>query len=64
MNTDKDIFPQQRLMAIELSRILTNEKYSQLFKSKNIKTVFPNGFSVYTKDLVIKYIREKNIQKI
>ena len=61
MNTDKDIFPQQRLMAIELSRILTNEKYSQLFKSKNIKTVFPNGFSVYTKDLVIKYIREKKL---
>ena len=61
MNTDKDIFPQQRLMAIELSKILTNEKYSQLFKSKNIKTVFPNGFSVYTKDLVIKYIREKKL---
>ena len=61
MNTDKDIFPQQRLMAIELSKFLTNEKYSQLFKSKNIKTVFPNGFSVYTKDLVIKYIREKKL---
>ena len=30
MNTDKDIFPQQRLMAIELSQILTNKKYREL----------------------------------
>ena len=61
MNTNKDIFPQQRLMAIELSKILTNKKYNELFKSKNIETVFPNGFSVYKKDLVIKYIKEKNL---
>ena len=61
MNTNKDIFPQQRLMAIELSKILTNKKYNELYKSKNIKTVFPNGFSVYKKDLVIKYIKEKNL---
>ena len=61
MNTNKDIFPQQRLMAIELSKILTNEKYHELYKNKNIKTIFPNGFSVYSKDLVIKYIKEKNL---
>ena len=29
MNSDKDIFPQQRLMAIELSEILTNKKYKE-----------------------------------
>ena len=46
MNSDKSIFPQQRLMAIELSKILTNKKYNELYKSKNIKTVFPNGFSL------------------
>ena len=61
MNTNKDIFPQQRLMAIELSKILTNEKYHELYKNKNIKTIFPNGFSVYSKDLVIKDIKEKNL---
>ena len=62
MNDQKDVlFHQQRLMAIELSKILTNEKYSELYKTKNIKTVFPNGFSVYTKDLVIQYIKEKNL---
>ena len=61
MNTNKDIFPQQRLMAIELSKILTNEKYHELYKNKNIKTIFPNGFSVYSKDLFIKYIKEKNL---
>lgn len=60
MNSNKDIFHQQRLMAIELSKILTNEKYNELYKSRNIKTVFPNGYSVYTKDLVIQYIKEKN----
>ena len=61
MNSDKDIFPQQRLMAIELSKILTKEKYNELSKIKHIKTVFPNAFSVYKKDLVIKYIKERNL---
>ena len=61
MNSNKDIFHQQRLMAIELSQILTNEKYNELYKSRNIKTVFPNGYSVYTKDLVLQYIKEKKL---
>ena len=61
MNTDKDIFPQQRLMAIELSKILTNKKYKELYSLRDIKTVFPNGFSVYKKELVIRYMKEKNI---
>ena len=61
MNSDKDIFPQQRLMAIELSKILTNQKYKELYQLRDIKTVFPNGFSVYKKELVIRYIKEKNI---
>ena len=61
MNSNKDIFHQQRLMAIELSKILTNEKYNELYKSRNIKTVFPNGYSVYTKDLVIQYIKGKKL---
>ena len=61
MNSDKDIFPQQRLMAIELSKILTNKKYQELYKLRDIKTVFPNGFNVYKKELVIRYIKEKNI---
>ena len=35
----------------------------QLFTGflKNIKTVFPNGYSVYTKDLVLQYIKEKKL---
>ena len=61
MNSDKDMFPQQRLMAIELSKILTNKKYEELFKLRNKNTFFPNGFSVYTKDLVLRYIKEKNM---
>ena len=61
MNSDKDIFPQQRLMAIELSKILTNKKYKELYQLKDIKTVFPNAFNVYKKELVIRYIKEKNI---
>jgi hypothetical protein len=61
MNSDKDIFPQQRLIAIELSKILTKKKYKELYKTRNINTFFPNGFSVYTKELVIRYIKEKNM---
>ena len=61
MISDKDIFPQQRLMAIELSKILTNQKYKELYKLRDIKTIFPNGFSVYKKELVLRYIKEKNI---
>ena len=60
MNSDKVIFHQQRLMAIELSKILTNKKYNELYQLKDTKTVFPNGFSVYKKELVIRYIKEKN----
>lgn len=59
MNSDKEIFHQQRQMAIELSHVLTNNKYNELYKLKDIRTVFPNGFSVYTKELVIQYINEK-----
>ena len=61
MNSDKDIFPQQRLMAIELSKILTDKKYKELYKLRDVKTVFPNGFSVYKKELIIRYIKEKKI---
>ncbi len=61
MNSDKDIFPQQRLLAIELSQILTNKKYNELYKLRGIKTIFPNGFTVYKKELVIRYIKEKNL---
>ena len=61
MNNDKDIFPQQRLMAIELSKILTDKKYKELYELRDVKTVFPNGFSVYKKELIIRYIKEKKI---
>ena len=61
LNTDKDLFPQQRLMAIELSQILTNAKYKELYRLKDIKTVFPNSFNVYKKDLVINYIQQKHL---
>ena len=61
MNTDKDIFPQQRLMAIELSQIFTNKKYRELYKLKDMKTVFPNGFNVYKKDLIKNYIQERHL---
>jgi CCR4-NOT transcription complex subunit 4 len=61
MNNDKDIFPQQRLMAIELSKILTDKKYKELYELRDIKTVFPNGFSVYKKELIIRYIKEKKV---
>ena len=61
LNTDKDLFPQQRLMAIELSQILTNAKYRELYKLRDIKTVFPNSFNVYKKDLVINYIQQKHL---
>ena len=61
MNNDKDIFHQQRLMAIELSGILTKNKYRELYNSRNKKTIFPNSFSVYTKYLVIQYIKNKNL---
>ena len=61
MNTDKELFDKQRLMAIELSEILTNKKYKELYKLKNIKTIFPNGFDVYKRDLVIRYIQQRNL---
>ena len=61
MNSDKDIFPQQRIMAIKLSKILTDKKYKELYELRDIKTVFPNGFSVYKKELIIRYVKGKKI---
>ena len=63
MNNNKNIFAYQLLMAIHLSKILTKSKRVELEKIKNIKTYFPNVYSVYNKDIVICYLRQ-NINQI
>ena len=64
MNNDKEMFNEQRIKAIQLSKILTNEKYQQLLKLKDKKTIFPNCFSVYSRELVQKYISEQNLKPL
>ena len=64
MNNDKEMFNEQRIKAIQLSKILTNEKYQQLLKLKDRKTVFPNCFSVYSRELVQKYIAQQNLKPL
>lgn len=64
MNNDKEMFNEQRKKAIELSKILTNEKYQELLKNKDKKTIFPNCFSVYSREIVQKYITEQNLRPL
>ena len=64
MNNDKGMFNEQRITAIQLSKILTNEKYQELLKLKDKKTIFPNCFSVYSREIVQKYITEQNLKPL
>ena len=62
MNTDEEVFARQREKAVQLSKILTLEKYNYLLQFKDKKTVFPNCFSVYSKDIVVEYIKKYNLE--
>lgn len=55
MNGNKSLFAYQQIMAIELSDILNENIKCELEKKKDIKTVFPNAYSVYDKSIVKEY---------
>lgn len=61
MNGNKSLFACQHIMAIELSNILNENIKSELEKKKDIKTVFPNAYSVYDKNIVKEYQSKCNI---
>ena len=51
MINNKNIFEYQYLMAIQLSNIFNVNKKFELENIKNQKTIFPNAYSVYNKDI-------------
>ena len=65
MNSNKEIFASQHVMAIELSQILTSKSIKE--RIMNVigkrKTIFPNASTVYEKDIVKKYIAEHNLNQ-
>ena len=65
MNSNKQIFANQHIIAIELSGIFTNKKIENYLKNeiKNKRTIFPNASNVYNKDIVKEYY-ERNKDKI
>ena len=65
MNSNKQIFANQYIMAIELSGIFTNKKVENYLKNEisNKRTIFPNASNVYNNDIVKEYY-ERNKDKI
>ena len=61
MINNKNIFEYQYLMAIQLSNIFNVNKKFELENIKNQKTIFPNAYSVYNKDIVLSYIKQNMI---
>ncbi len=61
MINNKNIFEYQYLMAIQLSNIFNVNKKYELENIKNQKTIFPNAYSVYNKDIVLSYIKQNMI---
>ncbi len=57
MNNNKNIFANQHILAIKLSDICSESKRIELEGIKNIKTIFPNVYTVYNKDIVQSYIK-------
>ena len=57
MNNNKNIFANQHILAIKLSDIYSESKRIELEGIKNLKTIFPNAYSVYNKDIVQNYIK-------
>lgn len=68
MNSDKEIFNNQRIRAIEMSQILTKEVYEKLKKAndenKEREMVFPRAFKVYEREIVVKYIEKMNLKHL
>ena len=64
MNSNKEIFASQHVMAIELSQILTSKSIKDHIINVigKRKTIFPNASTVYEKDIVKKYISEHNLE--
>lgn len=63
MNNNRTIFATQQMMAIELSKILTSKKkQKQLEFIKNKKTIFPNAYDVYNKEVVKNYMKMHKIE--
>jgi CCR4-NOT transcription complex subunit 4 len=65
MNSNKEIFASQHVMAIELSQILTSKSIKDHIINVigKRKTIFPNPSTVYEKDIVKKYIAEHNLKQ-
>lgn len=63
MNNNRNIFATQQMMAIELSKILTSrKKQKQLEFIKTKKTIFPNAYDVYNKEVVKNYMKLHKIE--
>ena len=62
MSNNKKIFELQQKKAIELSQIKTERKRKQLEEIRNRRTIFPNAYDVYNKEVVKEYLR-KNVKR-
>ena len=57
LNNNKNLFANQHVLAIKLSKIFTKEKRALIEKNKHLRTYFPNSYIVYSKDIVLCYLQ-------
>ena len=57
LNNNKNLFSNQHVLAIKLSKIFTKEKRALIEKNKHLRTYFPNSYVVYSKDIVLCYLQ-------
>ena len=57
LNNNKNLFSNQHVLAIRLSKIFTKEKRALIEKNKHLRTYFPNSYVVYSKDIVLCYLQ-------
>jgi len=57
MNTNKSIFTSQHYLAMRVADIFNPEKKNRLFMTRQVHTVFPSPFTIYSKDIVIDQLR-------
>jgi hypothetical protein len=57
MNTNKSIFTSQHYLAMRVADIFNPQKKNRLFMTRQVNTVFPSAFTIYSKDIVLDQLR-------
>jgi hypothetical protein len=60
MNTNKTIFTGQHYLAMRVADIFNPEKKNRLFMTRQVNTVFPSPYTIYSKEIVLDQLRRRS----